>query len=173
MIHSNARLTKEVDALSDAVLRGIHNSADAGLDNELGALHTGGVGHIYGGASAIIIRGSDLSNGICLGMEHISLRLTLIVLALVLKSRRSAIVPVGDDHLVLDDERSYVEPRAVRVFRPYTSHPEVLLIDLQLLLFLVRYSHYLIELERELHPLRYSYAEKPHSGLDHLAGLLA
>ena len=93
MVHSDARLTKEVDALSDAVLRGIHHSADAGLNNELGALHTGGVGHIYGGTSAIIIGGSDLGNGICLGMEHIGLRLTLIVLALVLKSGQSPMDP--------------------------------------------------------------------------------
>ena len=103
------------------------------LDDELGALDAGGISDVDRRTRAVIGAAGELRDGIGLGMEHILLRLTALVFADVLKAHGGAVVAIGDDTLVLDDEGAYLTALAVGVLSPDARHTEVAHVEGELL----------------------------------------
>ena len=99
------------------------------LDNELGALDAGGIGHIDRGSLTIVRTAGDLADSVRLGMEHIGLGKAFVIFADILEAYGGAVVSVGDDSLILDDEDAYLPALAVGVFCPDTCHAKVALVE--------------------------------------------
>ena len=109
----HARAAQQVDTVGDAVQVGIDHTSDAGLDDELGAVQAWRRGDIERCTLARVVRAGHFGYGVCLGMQHISFGHALLVLADVLKPRRSAVESVGYDGTVLDHQRAHLAAHAI------------------------------------------------------------
>ena len=89
-------------------------------------------------ARAVVGAAGELRDRIGLGMENILLRLTALVFADVLKAHGGAVVAIGDDTLVLDDEGAYLTALAIGVLSPDARHTEVgAIVEGELLVILI------------------------------------
>ena len=115
------------------------------LDDELGALDTGGIGDVDGSTYAALSAAGELGDGVGLGMEHIVLRQSVLILTDVLESHGRAVVAVRDDALILDDQGADLAALAVGVLRPDLSHTQIASVECELLIVLLlgaAYSHH-------------------------------
>ena len=121
--------SEEVNTVSQAVLIFVDNSLYSGLDDQLRTLDARRGRHIERGSEAAVARFGDFGDGVGFGMEDVRLGRTGLVLTLVFKSGRSAIVAVGDDHPVLDEDGAYLSALAIGVASPDFSHLQVSLVE--------------------------------------------
>ena len=124
----------------------IHDTLNARLYYQLGALYTRGSSYIQRSAVAVVGAFGQLCNGIGLGMQNIRLGFTRLVLTYVLEPRRSAVITVGDYHLVLDDQRPHLSAYTIRILGPYLCHANVTHVELSLFLFLISHNSSLFTL---------------------------
>lgn len=127
------RSLEEVDTIGEPILLAVDDTLDTGLDNELGALYTRRCSDVERGAVGVVAAPGEFRYGIGLGMEDIGLGDVILILADILKTARSTIVAVGDNHLVLDDEGTHLPPNAVAVLSPYTGHAQIAVVEEELL----------------------------------------
>ena len=83
------------------------------MDYQLGALDAWRVGHIERGTVAAVVASRHFRDGVGLGMEHVWVGVVGLVLTNVVKARRSAVEPVGDNHFVLDQQRAHLAAPAI------------------------------------------------------------
>ena len=73
-------------------------------------------------------------------MEYIGLGLAGLILADILEARGRAVVTVGNDHLVLDDQCPDLASYAVRIFSPDAGHAQVTHVQLALFFLVVTHN---------------------------------
>ena len=91
-------------------------------------------------AVAVVGAFGDLRDGVRFGMEYVGFGLAVLVLADILEARGRAVVTVGNDHLVLDDQRPDLAPYAVRIFSPDAGHAQVTHVQLALFFLVVTHN---------------------------------
>lgn len=136
----DAYAAKKLDALLRAVGVGIYHTLDTCLNNQLCALYAGRCRNVERRAVAVVSALGYLRDGVCLGVKHVGLGLAHIVLADILEARRSAVIAVRDNHLILDKQRSHLAAYAVGVLCPYASHLQVANVELSLFLLLISHT---------------------------------
>ena len=122
MYHIDFSPFQKVDALAEPVFPGIDDTFDAGLYYQFGAFYAWSVGDVERRSVAVVGASGEFRYGVCLGMEHVGSGQAVFILADVLETRRGSVVTVGDDHRVLDNDRSDLSSAAIRVFGPDTRH---------------------------------------------------
>ena len=130
LFHFYADSAEQVHAVRQPVLVLVDDSPYACLDYQLRAFYAGGCRHIQGRALGAVAGLGDLGYGVGLRMQHIRLGDAVLVLADVLEARRGAVVSVGDDHPVLDEQGAHLAAFAVGVPGPYFGHGHVFLVEL-------------------------------------------
>lgn len=130
---------EQVEAVGDAIKLVEDHSADAGLDDELGALQAGGGGDVEGGTFGGIVGTRHLCDRVGLGMEHIGLGEAVGILAHIFKAGRGAVVAVGDNHGVLHQQGTHFAPLAIGVLGPNGGHAQIAPVDS--VLFVVLFHH--------------------------------
>ena len=110
------------------------------LDNELSALNAWGIGHVDSCPRAIVGTAGELCDSVGFGVQDIALGQPILVFADVLKAYGCAIISIGDDALVFDDEGTYLPTLAIGVLSPDASHAEIPLVECSLFLLNSRHS---------------------------------
>ena len=125
MLYLNASPLQQINAIGEAILARIDDALDTSLNDEFAAFNARTIGDIERGAIGIVVATGNLGDGIGFGMEDVGLGDTIFVLTDIFKSRGRAVVSIADNHLILDDEGTYLAPLAIRVLRPNFSHAQV------------------------------------------------
>ena len=84
----------------------IHHPHDARLVDELGALAARRQRDVQRGALGTVAALGQLGDRVGLGMKHVPMGFSFVVFADVGEAARGAVVAVGDDHLVFDNQRA-------------------------------------------------------------------
>lgn len=129
MCYVDAGALQQVKPVGKAVYLIEYYTLNASLDDELRALHTRRGCDVEGRAGARIVRSGHLGYRIGFSVKHIRLCRSTVVLAHVLKPRGCAIEAVRYYHLPLYEESSHLTALTVRVFSPYTGHPQVAAVE--------------------------------------------
>ena len=93
-----ACLSQKVKAILDPVKVGEDHSFYARLYDELAAFHAGRSRHVKSGSIARIVAAGHLSDGICLGVQHVWLGDAIGFFSHILKARWSTVVAVRYYH---------------------------------------------------------------------------
>lgn len=104
---------QQVESLFGAVIVAVNHPSDTGLNNQFRTFDTRGGGDVERRAVAVVGAFGDLRDGVRFGMEYVGFGLAVLVLADILEARGRAVVTVGNDHLVLDDQRPDLAAYAV------------------------------------------------------------
>lgn len=132
----NAGPFQQVGAVCQAVLPGIDDLLDTGLDDQFGAFDAGRIRDVHGRSFAVVVGAGNFGDRIGFGMENVGLGEIILIFAHVFESGRGAVVTVRNDHFVLDDQGAYLSSLAVTVFCPYIGHPQIAEVQFFLFVFL-------------------------------------
>lgn len=121
----HAGMAQQLDAIGDAVQFIENYATDASLYYQFGAFHTGRRRDIERRAVAAIVAARHFSDCISLGMKDIGLSVAGVVLTHVLKSRRSSVVTIGNDHAIFHYYGSYLSTLTIGIFCPDGGHSEI------------------------------------------------
>lgn len=127
--------THQVDSVAETIKFVEHHAADSRLNYELSAFHAWGCRNVERGVLGGVVASRYFCDGVCLGMEHVGLCHAGFVLADILESGGGAVISVGYDHLILNNDSSDLPTAAVGVFGPDAGHAEISLVEGEKLLF--------------------------------------
>ena len=130
--HLDASSFQQVDAVGQSVFLTIDHTLDTGLDDEFGTFYARRGRDIERRAVAIVGAAGEFGDGIGFGVKYIGLGNVVLVLTYILKSARSTVIAVADDHFVFHHEGAHLPSLAVAVFCPYLRHAQVALVKLSL-----------------------------------------
>ena len=94
MYDLDSRLAEEVEAVGYTIKFRKHNASDAGLNDELGALHARRGRDIQRSSVAGVIAACHFGDGVSFGVEHVWICHAIFILADIVKARWSAVVTV-------------------------------------------------------------------------------
>ena len=123
-LNIDACSAKQVNTISKTVFATIYDAFDACLYDEFCTFYAWRVCDIKRAAIAVVAASGNLGYGVGFGMKHIGLSYA-VFFANVLKATWRAIVAVADNHLVLDDEGTYLATLAVAVLAPNLCHSKI------------------------------------------------
>ena len=125
MLHLNAGLLQEVNAVRQPVVPCVDHAGDAGLDNQLGAFNARRVGDVERGAVRVVAGAGNFRDGIGFGVQHVRQCQPILALANVGEAGGRSVVSVADNHVAFDYQGSHLAARAVRVFGPDACHAQI------------------------------------------------
>ena len=136
MFHIDVGTAQQVDAVGEAVVLAVYDTADASLDDEFGTLDAGRGGYVDGGTVAVVVAAGELRDGIGLSVEDVGLGDVVVVLADILESARRTVIAVADNHAVFYYQRAYLTTLAIGVLGPNASHLQISLVKPELLVLI-------------------------------------
>lgn len=129
--HFDVGSAKEVETVMEAIVAAENDAADAGLDDEFGAFDAGFVGDVECGTVGVVAAAGNLGDGVGFGVKNVGLG-DVVFFADIFETGGGAVVAVGDDHLVFDDECSNLTALAVGIFSPNGRHTEVPVVEVMI-----------------------------------------